>query len=156
MVALAALVGVAGIAAQVCVVAPASADYRSAGSVSGARSVASDSAAAAAAFAEAQIGKPYSWGASGPMSFDSAGLVQAAYASVGVSLPHSAAGQAALATVVYRSDLQVGDLVFYNAGSAVAIYVGDDEIVGIFTVGTRVHPADIDSMPIFSFGRVVI
>src|SRR5207247_2560981 len=46
-------------------------------------------AARAIATAEAQLGKPYQWGAEGPDSFDCSGLTMYAWASSGVSLPHS-------------------------------------------------------------------
>jgi peptidoglycan DL-endopeptidase CwlO len=41
----------------------------------------------AVAFAYAQLGKPYRRGATGPGSYDCSGLVQAAWASAGVSIP---------------------------------------------------------------------
>ena len=44
-------------------------------------------------FACAQIGKPYVWGAEGPNSYDCSGLMLAAWAKAGVSLPHNAAQQ---------------------------------------------------------------
>ena len=40
-------------------------------------------AATAIAFAEAQLGKPYQWGAAGPDAYDCSGLVYAAYAAAG-------------------------------------------------------------------------
>jgi len=41
----------------------------------------------AVAFAYAQLGKPYQWGATGPGSYDCSGLVQAAWASAGMAVP---------------------------------------------------------------------
>ena len=41
----------------------------------------------ALAFARAQIGKPYVWGATGPGSYDCSGLTQAAWKAAGVDAP---------------------------------------------------------------------
>ena len=41
----------------------------------------------AVAFAYAQLGKPYQWGATGPGSYDCSGLAQAAWAAAGVEHP---------------------------------------------------------------------
>lgn len=43
----------------------------------------------AIAFARAQIGKPYVWGATGPGSYDCSGLTQAAWKAAGVTLPRA-------------------------------------------------------------------
>ncbi len=67
----------------------------------------------AAAFACRQAGKPYVWDAAGPNSYDCSGLTMAAWATVGVYLPHNAYAQAYSMTRVSRSNLQIGDLVFY-------------------------------------------
>jgi NlpC/P60 family protein len=45
--------------------------------------------AAFVAFAKSKVGGPYLWGGSGPTAYDCSGLVQAAAASIGVSLPHN-------------------------------------------------------------------
>ncbi|MQA26302.1 MAG: hypothetical protein GEU94_12725, partial [Micromonosporaceae bacterium] len=44
-------------------------------------------------YAQAQLGKPYEFGADGPNSFDCSGLVLAAWRTVGRSLPHSSSKQ---------------------------------------------------------------
>src|SRR5690606_25946638 len=51
----------------------------------------------------AQIGKPYVWGASGPDSYDCSGLTMAAWAQVGVNLPHTAAQQRNVVRYIDRS-----------------------------------------------------
>jgi cell wall-associated NlpC family hydrolase len=81
--------------------------------------------ATAAAFAKAQLGKPYVFGAAGPSAFDCSGLTMAAWAQVGVSLPHAASVQKAVTTPVASGSLQPGDLVFfYSDIHHVGIYVG--------------------------------
>jgi cell wall-associated NlpC family hydrolase len=69
-------------------------------------------AARAVAFALAQRGKPYRWGADGPDAFDCSGLTWAAWRAAGVAIPRTAAGQlAGLPKVGGR--IQPGDLLIY-------------------------------------------
>jgi cell wall-associated NlpC family hydrolase len=78
-------------------------------------------------FAEAQVGKSYSYGASGPDSYDCSGLTMASWAQAGVHLPHSAAEQYNYGTHVSYSQLQPGDLIFlYHPIGHVELYVGHD------------------------------
>ena len=83
----------------------------------------------AVAFAYAQIGKPYVWGATGPSSYDCSGLVQAAWAAAGVSIPRTTYDMWSALPHIPLSDLQVGDLIEYNGESHVAIYVGDGYVI---------------------------
>jgi cell wall-associated NlpC family hydrolase len=89
----------------------------------------STQAGQAVAFAYAQLGRPYVWGATGPASYDCSGLVQAAWASAGVSIPRTTYDQWADLPHVPLSDIEPGDLILYNGESHVAIYVGDGYIV---------------------------
>jgi hypothetical protein len=76
----------------------------------------------ALAYVKNQLGKPYVWGGESPTSgFDCSGLVQAAYASAGVSIPRtteemfpSAAGPAVPPGI---RNLLPGDLVFFGSAS---------------------------------------
>lgn len=79
-------------------------------------------------WALAQVGHPYVYGATGPGAYDCSGLVAAAYARIGVRLPHSAAGMLAYGRPVGRGELAPGDLVFASRGH-VAIYIGGGRIV---------------------------
>jgi cell wall-associated NlpC family hydrolase len=83
----------------------------------------------AVAFAYAQLGKEYVYGATGPDTFDCSGLVQAAWSSANVSIPRTTFEQWAALPHVPTSDMQVGDLLLYNGESHVAIYVGDGYII---------------------------
>ncbi len=91
---------------------------------------ASGGAAAAVAYAQAQLGKPYLWAGAGPSSFDCSGLTMRAWGAAGVSLPHSAAGQYANTAHVAIADLQPGDLVFFGSDIGhVGIYVGGGSMI---------------------------
>jgi cell wall-associated NlpC family hydrolase len=82
--------------------------------------------------AETQRGKPYVYGAAGPSSYDCSGLVMWAFAQAGISLPHSAAAQYGYGTHVSVSQLQPGDIVFYNEGGTIGhdgIYVGGGRMI---------------------------
>jgi cell wall-associated NlpC family hydrolase len=93
----------------------------------------SGGASAAVSTAEAQIGKPYVYGGSGPDSFDCSGLVMYAWAAGGVSLSHSAQEQYYETTRVSTSNLQPGDIVFFGSSTSDighdAIYVGGGMMV---------------------------
>ena len=73
-------------------------------------------ATAAIAFALAQVGKPYQWGATGPDAYDCSGLVFAAYASAGISIGRTTFQWRQDGPPVPLSQLQPGDLLF-SAGS---------------------------------------
>jgi cell wall-associated NlpC family hydrolase len=83
----------------------------------------------AIAFAYAQLGKPYVWGATGPASYDCSGLVQAAWASAGVAIPRTTYEQWAALPHVPMSAIQPGDLIFFDQIGHVAIYIGNNMII---------------------------
>jgi peptidoglycan DL-endopeptidase CwlO len=106
-------------------------------------------AAEAVAFARAQIGKPYVWGATGPSSFDCSGLTQAAWRAAGVSLPRTTYQQIDAGKRISVSQLRPGDLVFYYAGNThVALYVGGGRIIHAPHPGAEVEYAPVGEMPI--------
>jgi cell wall-associated NlpC family hydrolase len=74
--------------------------------------------------AVAQIGDGYAWGGSGPDAFDCSGLTAYAFATAGVTLPHTSQGQAAMGTPVDRADIRPGDLVFFSTAGPGASHVG--------------------------------
>lgn len=87
-------------------------------------------ASTAVAFARAQIGKPYVWGAAGPGAYDCSGLTMAAFAAGGVRLPHRAALQFGLGTPVAFGAMIPGDLVFsYSGPGHVGIYIGNGQMI---------------------------
>ncbi|MFD0741327.1 C40 family peptidase [Phytohabitans flavus] len=108
----------------------------------------------AAKFACAQIGKSYVFGSEGPNSYDCSGLTMQAWAAAGVGLPHNAARQRGTVPSVSRSNLKVGDLVFYYSDlHHVGIYVGGGYIVDASKPGVPIRMRTINAAPIHSYGR---
>jgi peptidoglycan DL-endopeptidase CwlO len=124
-------------------------------------STASTSAAAQAiAFARAQLGKPYQWGATGPDTYDCSGLTMSAYASAGVSIPRTSRSQWTIGTHVNSmTDLVPGDLVFYANGSSastihhVGLYIGDGLMIEAPFTGANVRTASINRSDYFGATR---
>ncbi|UNR58630.1 C40 family peptidase [Streptomyces sp. A10(2020)] len=129
------------------------------GTGSGGGSTAPDSSYAAKAekviaFARAQMGKPYVWGAAGPDSFDCSGLTQAAWKTAGVSLPRTTWDQVGVGQKVSVDHAQPGDLVFfYDDISHVGIYIGGGEMIHAPKPGADVRVESIYYMPIHSVVR---
>jgi cell wall-associated NlpC family hydrolase len=90
----------------------------------------------AIAYAEAQLGKPYIWGGTGPAGFDCSGLVYEAYLHAGVTIARTTFGWRQDGPVVPLNQIQPGDLLF-SAGSDgdasnpghVVMYLGDGRII---------------------------
>jgi hypothetical protein len=96
-------------------------------------------ARAAVAFAIAQLGKPYVWGATGPNAFDCSGLVQAAWAAARVGISRSTATQVHDGTPVAGLDqVQAGDLLFIPGSDGTSAHPGH---VGIAAGGGLVIDA---------------
>lgn len=67
-----------------------------------------------------QIGDPYVYGATGPNAFDCSGLVYYSYHRAGFhGLPRTSSAQAGYARHIPRSQMRVGDLVFFTGGGGV-------------------------------------
>ncbi|MEU9705598.1 NlpC/P60 family protein [Streptomyces sp. NPDC047981] len=108
----------------------------------------------ALAFARAQIGKPYVWGATGPSSYDCSGLTQAAWKAAGVDLPRTTWDQVKVGTRVATDDLLPGDLVFfYDDISHVGLYIGDGKMIHAPKPGANVREESIYYMPIYGSVR---
>lgn len=88
-------------------------------------------ATAAVTWIFTQLGCPYVFGATGPCpdGYDCSGLVMRAWAAAGVSIPRDTYSQWAALPHISMSDLQPGDLLYYNGESHVAMYVGNGMIV---------------------------
>ncbi|MGW7005397.1 C40 family peptidase [Streptomyces sp. NPDC054933] len=102
-------------------------------STSSAPSSASGSISSVLSFLQAQLGKAYVMGSTGPNAYDCSGLVQAAFRTIGVDLPRVSQDQSTAGTQVSLSNLQPGDILYWgSAGSAyhVAVYVGNGNFIG--------------------------
>lgn len=119
------------------------------------RSISSNGKGARAlAFAKRQLGDRYSYGASGPNSWDCSGLTRGAWRAAGVSLPHNARAQFHKGRSVSRSHLQRGDLVFFYSGiSHVAIYAGNGKVIHAPRPGERVSYIKMSYMPFMGARR---
>ena len=112
---------------------------------------ASGAAAAAIAFAKAQLGKPYCWGGQGPNCFDCSGLVFAAYAAAGIHIARTTYQWQQDGPQVPLSQIQPGDLLF-SAGSDgtptnpghVVMYLGDGQVIQAPQTGEDVQIDPID------------
>ncbi|MFF8642285.1 NlpC/P60 family protein [Streptomyces sp. NPDC015345] len=105
-------------------------------------------------FAEAQIGKPYVWGATGPDSYDCSGLTQDAWKAAGITLPRTTWDQVKAGTTVKTADAEPGDLVFfYDDISHVGIYIGGGKMIHAPKPGAKVRVESIYYMPIHSVVR---
>jgi cell wall-associated NlpC family hydrolase len=81
--------------------------------------------------ASKEWGHPYVYGGDGPLVFDCSGLTKYVYRKFGVSLPHNAAAQYQVVDHVSKSDMRLGDLVFFYDDSGiyhVGIYAGGDQM----------------------------
>ena len=91
------------------------------------------------------LGVPYKWGgASAETGFDCSGFVRSMYQqTIGLLLPRKAEQQAAATEQIEKTDLQPGDLVFFNtmrrAFSHVGIYVGDGKFIHSPKAGAEVR-----------------
>ena len=83
------------------------------------------------AIASRYLGTPYVWGGEDPSGFDCSGLIQYAYAEVGVDLPRVSRDQARVGVAIPNLDAAVpGDLVaFGRPVDHIGIYAGNGTMV---------------------------
>jgi cell wall-associated NlpC family hydrolase len=83
--------------------------------------------------AKSKLGRKYVWGATGPNTFDCSGLMLWCHKQLGISIPRTSLDQSKGGTLVNKSDLQLGDLVFFKTTSAevghVGVYAGNNQFV---------------------------
>lgn len=105
-------------------------------------------------YAETFIDVPYSWGGTSPDGFDCSGFVQYAYAHFGISIPRTSEQQYGVGSSVDKSNLQPGDLVFFNWGEDgipgpghVGMYIGGGQMIDAPHPGASVHISDLSYHP---------
>lgn len=78
------------------------------------------------------IQNEYLWGGTVAPNYDCSGLMQAAFASIGVLIPRDAYQQESFGDRVSLDNLQIGDLIFFGSptkATHVAIYVGNNQYI---------------------------
>lgn len=109
-----------------------------------------DVGASAVAAGRRYLGVPYVWGGSDPATgLDCSGLVQRAYADVGVALPRVAADQARMGTAVPDlAHARPGDLVAFGSPvDHIGMYVGDGKMLVAPRTGEAVMIQDVYQTP---------
>lgn len=86
--------------------------------------------AAAIGFAQAQVGKRYCWGGTGPTCFDCSGLVQAAWRWGGIALPRTSDAQGRALVDVPIHDVRPGDVLWWPGH--VGLYVGEGQMIDAY------------------------
>jgi cell wall-associated NlpC family hydrolase len=119
---------------------------------------------AVVAAAMTQLGVPYVWGGESPgVGFDCSGLVQWAYAQIGVALPRTTFEQVNVGQPVSLADLHPGDLVFSRSVRGgevidlghVAIYAGGGKVVVAPHTGDVVSVRTLDESAVQATRRIV-
>jgi peptidoglycan DL-endopeptidase CwlO len=95
-------------------------------------------------WAYSKLGTPYQYGGTGPR-YDCSGFVMVAWRQAGVSLPRVVPDQYNATRRVARSDLQPGDLVFFDNLGHVGIYVGSGKFIHSPHTGTVVQTESLSN-----------
>lgn len=78
------------------------------------------------------LGTPYKWGGSSIRGLDCSAFVRKMYSFFDIELPRTAREQSHVGKRIARSDLEIGDLIFFNTRRPighVGIYVGNNEFI---------------------------
>ncbi|MCP9622082.1 MULTISPECIES: C40 family peptidase [Nocardia] len=105
--------------------------------------------------ARTKVGAQYSWGASGPYSFDCSGLVQWAYKQAGIDLPRTSFEQSHVGAPIAFENLAPGDIVITNGGGHVGIYAGDGKLLNAVQSGTPVSYTQLSEDQVVTARRIV-
>lgn len=93
------------------------------------------------------LGCRYVYGGTSTSGFDCSGFTQYVYKNFGVSLNRSSGAQYSNGVSVSRSELQPGDLLFFNGYSSsithVGLYIGNNQMIHASTPSTGVIISDL-------------
>ena len=110
-------------------------------------------AARAIAYAEHQLGCPYTWGGTGPCSagYDCSGLVMMAWRAAGVDIARTSQGQWATLPHIPASQVRPGDLVFFpgsdgswSAPGHVAMVISATRMIQAYATGTPIEVSPLN------------
>ena len=108
-------------------------------------------------YAKQFIGTPYKSGGTTTAGFDCSGFTMYVYNHFNVKLPHSANNQTVKGSVVSKSDLQIGDLVFFGKSiNHVGIYVGNGSFLHSPKPGAKVKLEQLKYMPNYNTARRIV
>ena len=95
--------------------------------------------------AENFLGVKYVWAANGPSAFDCSGFTKYVFKKNGISLPRHSSRQAMIGKKITFSELQKGDLVFFDTTKEfkhrvnhVGIYIGNHQFIHASSGGKKV------------------
>lgn len=102
-------------------------------------------------YAKSLLGTPYMWGGTSSKGVDCSGLVQLAYAKMGIHLPRTTYDQIKVGQKVGWNNLRPGDLVFSDFEGTgkpthVVMYIGNGKVIAAPHTGTNVQ---IESLSLF-------
>lgn len=107
-------------------------------------------------FCKSKLGTPYLWGGTGPR-YDCSGLMMKAYASVGISIPRTSKQQSTFGKSVNKSNLQIGDLVFFGSPvHHVGMYCGNNQYIHAPKTGDVVKISSLSGRKDYTCARRVV
>lgn len=93
-------------------------------------------------------GVPYVWGGSSAQGLDCSGLVKLSLSALGVDMPRVARQQMTQGTpVASLAEAQPGDLLVFDGGSHIGIYLGEGRMIDAPKPGDRVRERDVYETP---------
>lgn len=94
------------------------------------------------------VGVPYVWGGSSAQGLDCSGLVKLSLSALGVDMPRVAREQMTQGTpVASLSEAQPGDLLVFDGGSHIGIYLGEGRMIDAPKPGDHVRERDVYETP---------
>jgi cell wall-associated NlpC family hydrolase len=110
------------------------------------------------------LGIEYQYGANGPYRYDCSSFTKYVFSRQGIKIPRVSRDQAKVGQFIYRSQLQKGDLIFFDSKrssrvSHVGIYLDHGQFIHASSAKKRVTISSLNSKYYrehFKWGRRVI